>query len=587
MKKTTILAAAVILLAASIATADPTPPPGLHAVSHDATLTGTGTGAVPLKLAPCSTNGQSWVWNTGAWACATVGGVTGTGTSGDLAVFTGASAVGNFAGSSPTACAAGQSLTQVTSAATGALTLVCSTNVSSVAAGTGISASTTSGAATVGLNINGGTTQTCGAGQSFTSITGVGIVSCSTFSTLTNVAGANAVVKSDGANLVATNATDDGTTFTIATGTPSVSVVESTAKTLINSPTTPADSQLTLKANSLGALSFLSFAADNEQINFDYERVGSSQFARSTTVGAFGKITGMFRWYGKTGATLNASVTPTEIAALDLGTGNLEIMGGLGCGELTNAAATCKINAVGYSNGTTQFRDLEIDDGKGTAIATFAGSTKAVTLNGDATTGIAADRTTLTANQSGTFDTTAAQRNSYAAYFNNTSSVSTGALALNGYGIYATSVNATNNYAAWLDGDVKLRSGVTIKEAGAGTMVLDSLGGVIQLGTGTNLAIVKVEGMLYAAGTAPTVGTCGTSPTISGQNNGGIVTVGTGSPTACTVTFGNGGFTAEPACTISTRYSGTAYISAKSASAFTVTNISGTMTKFDYTCMGN
>lgn len=47
------------------------------------------------------------------------------GTTTDLAVYSSAHVLGNFAGSSPTACAAGQVVTRVISAATGALTLTC------------------------------------------------------------------------------------------------------------------------------------------------------------------------------------------------------------------------------------------------------------------------------------------------------------------------------------------------------------------------------------------------------------------------------------------------------------------------------
>jgi hypothetical protein len=51
----------------------------------------------------------------------------------------------------------------------------------------------------------------------------------------------------------------------------------------------------------------------------------------------------------------------------------------------TNATAQGKINAVGYQEGISQFRDLLIQDGKGATIATFTGSTKQVAFAGAVT----------------------------------------------------------------------------------------------------------------------------------------------------------------------------------------------------------
>lgn len=53
-----------------------------------------------------------------------------SGTTTDLAVFTGANTVGNFAGSSPSACTTGQALTNESIDATGALTNTCTTLIS-------------------------------------------------------------------------------------------------------------------------------------------------------------------------------------------------------------------------------------------------------------------------------------------------------------------------------------------------------------------------------------------------------------------------------------------------------------------------
>jgi hypothetical protein len=69
--------------------------------------------------------------------------------------------------------------------------------------------------------------------------------------------------------------------------------------------------------------------------------------------------------------------------------------GSVNFGYNTNGVYQGKINAVGYLDGTTQFRDLLIQDGKGATIATFTGSSKQVSFVGDTILGDAnADTTT-------------------------------------------------------------------------------------------------------------------------------------------------------------------------------------------------
>jgi hypothetical protein len=96
---------------------------------------------------------------------------------------------------------------------------------------------------------------------------------------------------------------------------------------------------------------------------------------------------------------------------------------------------------------------------------------------------------------------------------------------------------------------------------------------------------------LNATGSLSSVSACGTSPAVTAlsNSNGGQFTMGTGSPTACTITLGNAYFNAA-FCTVTpaSAYTGTYYISAQSNSAFTVTLSAGTSSvKFNYTCIGN
>lgn len=93
---------------------------------------------------------------------------------------------------------------------------------------------------------------------------------------------------------------------------------------------------------------------------------------------------------------------------------------------------------------------------------------------------------------------------------------------------------------------------------------------------------------LLTHGTAPTLSTCGTSPSIAANSTdtAGIVTTGTADPNSCTITFATA-YAEEPACTIMPQANVTAYLSASSASAITVTfSAAINSTKFNYICVG-
>lgn len=94
----------------------------------------------------------------------------------------------------------------------------------------------------------------------------------------------------------------------------------------------------------------------------------------------------------------------------------------------------------------------------------------------------------------------------------------------------------------------------------------------------------------------PTISTCGTSPpaaSAGSNSNAGQFTLGTATPTACTVTFAVP-YPTQAYCTVSPASSGGAaitggyYISAQSRTAFTLTIGTGTNSLvFNYTCFGN
>ncbi len=86
---------------------------------------------------------------------------------------------------------------------------------------------------------------------------------------------------------------------------------------------------------------------------------------------------------GTIGATTPSSiVATTETVTGNSYLGNLVVKSGQLNETATNATASLFLNYDGYSGGTTQFRDVEIMDGKNAQVAKFTGSTKALAVNG-------------------------------------------------------------------------------------------------------------------------------------------------------------------------------------------------------------
>jgi hypothetical protein len=114
--------------------------------------------------------------------------------------------------------------------------------------------------------------------------------------------------------------------------------------------------------------------------------------------------------------------------------------------------------------------------------------------------------------------------------------------------------------------------------------------------TATTLGFaLTVPNPLSVSAAEPAASSCGTSPAVTAgsSNSAGQFTLGTSTPTACTITFATAWAT-KAFCTVSPASSGGAaisggyYISAQSKTAFTLTIGTGTNSLvFNYTCAGN
>lgn len=85
--------------------------------------------------------------------------------------------------------------------------------------------------------------------------------------------------------------------------------------------------------------------------------------------------------------------------------------------------------------------------------------------------------------------------------------------------------------------------------------------------------------------TPPALTSCGTTPAIVGTDTAGLVTMGTGSPTGCVITF-HVAFALAPICVvtwIATPLASQSYVT--SATAITLTQTGTSSNKVQYVCM--
>jgi hypothetical protein len=108
------------------------------------------------------------------------------------------------------------------------------------------------------------------------------------------------------------------------------------------------------------------------------------------------------------------------------------------------------------------------------------------------------------------------------------------------YGVGGTKEVAISSFGVTMSTNVLVTSSVTIRDTAASdkyslSVTTNSTNGFFHVAISTNGDIVT-----NSSNTA--MGTCGTSPSVVGDNNEGIITVGGGVVTACTMNFANAGW---------------------------------------------
>lgn len=233
---------------------------------------------------------------------------------------------------------------------------------------------------------------------------------------ITNGAANNIVLKSDGTNAVASSITDNGS----AISTPeSITTTTGTAFIQAGADVYSYSGNVYLGNGDIGC-QYNTNATATCFINKTGFSQGATQF-RDLKI-QDGKGADILAITGSTKAALFSGNITTSGNIATTGSGNISSNtylnagtsiysnngaatsmflngNGTGCAYGTNATAKCLINDLGYQEGQSQFRDLEIRDGKGAAILTITGSSKLASFVGNTNFGDGStDETKITGN---------------------------------------------------------------------------------------------------------------------------------------------------------------------------------------------
>lgn len=107
-----------------------------------------------------------------------------------------------------------------------------------------------------------------------------------------------------------------------------------------------------------------------------------------------------------------------------------------------------------------------------------------------------------------------------------------------------------------------------------------------QAGSGAErLRIDQVGRFNFTTNAPPTASSCGTSPTVSGNHTKGFVTMGTGSPTGCTLTWATA-YNTTPQCVVTWRSNLSSMTYTTSTTALTLTQTGTSSNTVDWLCFG-
>lgn len=109
--------------------------------------------------------------------------------------------------------------------------------------------------------------------------------------------------------------------------------------------------------------------------------------------------------------------------------------------------------------------------------------------------------------------------------------------------------------------------------------------GFTELVNGNFSTLLNTAGHFADTGSTPTLTSCGTGPAISGTDIAGVVTMGTGAPTGCTITFATA-YAATPYCTVTWQTNIASMQYTLSASAITLVQTGTSSNKINYMCRG-
>jgi hypothetical protein len=151
-------------------------------------------------------------------------------------------------------------------------------------------------------------------------------------------------------------------------------------------------------------------------------------------------------------------------------------------------------------------------------------------------------------------------------------------------------LSATSGVASTstITGAFRVTGGIGVTGAGYFGAGINISGGVINSG-GQLAQFGSTSGtpahLATGQTTAPALTSCGTNPAITGTDTAGIVTMGTGAPTGCVITF-NVAYSAAPYCVvtwIATPLASQSYVTA--ASTITLTQTGTSSNKVQYVCV--